>query len=99
MFIEPRKNLKGSRVKWCEMFAKNSQNFEGYAFMVYVCQKKNWHKYASVGSIFYLDTLRRVKKNEYANANHFTWNSGGENLCRREGESIDIAERLIWDLK
>ena len=40
LFIEPRKNLKGSRVKWCEMFAKNSQNFEGYAFMVYVCQKK-----------------------------------------------------------
>ena len=54
LFIEPRKNLKGSWVRWCEMFAKNSQNFERY-----VCQKGDmpifFFHYAVIGSIFYLD--------------------------------------------
>ena len=59
LFIEPRKNLKGSWVRWCEMFAKNSQNFERYAFMVYVCQKRDmpisFFHYALIRSILYLN--------------------------------------------
>ena len=86
LFIEPRKNLKGSWVRWCEMFAKNSQNFERYAFMVYVCQKKRKVAEICINRINFLLRYHFVewKKNEYANANHFTWNSGGENLRREE---------------
>ena len=40
LFIEPRKNLKGSELDDAKCLQKNSQIIQRYAFMVYVCQKK-----------------------------------------------------------
>ena len=74
------------------MFAKNSQNFERYAFVVYVCQKKrNWHKYASIGLIFYLDITSQSEKKMDMRVQIILPEIQEVRICAEKRDSIDIA--------